>query len=369
MHDFPHHDSLYGKIQPLLFRHDPETIHEHTLTLLHQIARLPLAKKILHQAYQLDDAALQVKLWDKTFPNPIGLAAGFDKDGKAFNPLFALGFGFVEVGTVTPLPQPGNPKPRVFRLPEDLSLINRLGFNNQGVESLVAHIKKNQPDGILGINIGKNKATSIDSAVQDYDTALRTVYDHAGYITINISSPNTEKLRALQEQEALRSLIERLLTIREELVRQGKPKKVILLKIAPDLTEKTFHDIITILREFTIDGVIATNTTLERNDLKSPAGQEQGGLSGAALRSLSTQVIGKLYREFGSSLPIIGVGGIFSGKDAYEKIRAGASLVQIYTGLIYRGPAVVKFVKQELLQQLKQDGFASVADAVGADFH
>ncbi|MBF0287082.1 MAG: quinone-dependent dihydroorotate dehydrogenase [SAR324 cluster bacterium] len=363
-----HKDFLYQALQPILFRQDPETIHEHTLNLLHHISQIPVAGKIIEHVYHCENSALQVQLWNKTFPNPVGVAAGFDKEGKAFNPLFALGFGFVEIGTVTPLAQPGNPKPRIFRLPEDHSLINRLGFNNQGVAALVSQVKNNPPDGILGINIGKNKTTANDSAVDDYETALRAVYDHAGYIVINVSSPNTEKLRALQEQEALHKLIDRLFIIRKELVMQGQPHKTLLLKIAPDLTDETFHDIITIIHEFKLDGVIATNTTLTRNDLRSPSHTENGGLSGAALRTRSTKIIGKLYQEFGSELPLIGVGGVFSGKDAYDKIRAGASMVQVYTGLIYRGPAIAKFIKQELLQQLEQDGFSSISDAVGADF-
>ena len=363
------HSTLYHWIRPVLFHQDPETIHEQTLWMLHHVFKVPGVRQVFELVYGSDHSALQIEVWGKTFPNPIGIAAGFDKNGMVYNPLFALGFGFVEIGTVTPLAQPGNPRPRLFRLPEDQALINRLGFNNQGVGALIQRVMTTPPNGILGINIGKNKETPIEQAHQDYEHALQTIYDHAEYIVINVSSPNTENLRTLQEKEALHRLLSQLLKIRQALVLQGKPKKILLLKIAPDLTDETFDDLVTIIQEFALDGVIATNTTLQREALiHSNASAQPGGLSGASLRALSTKMIGKLYHRFGQSLPIIGVGGVFTGKDAYEKIRAGASLIQIYTGMIYRGPAIVKLIKHELLDLLREDGFSSVSEAVGADF-
>ncbi len=369
MNQFVSQPSLYQLIRPILFRFDPETIHEQTLRALRNAAKIPGIQQAIASFFRYEHPALQTEVFGKIFPNPIGLAAGFDKNGIVFNPLFALGFGFVEVGTVTPLPQPGNPTPRIFRLREDQALINRLGFNNQGVDALVKHVRETPPTGILGINIGKNKETPIEKAHDDYETALRKIYDHAGYIVINVSSPNTEKLRALQEKDSLHRLMGQLLKIREELAQQGKSKKVILLKIAPDLTDETFEDIVTIVQEFTLDGIIATNTTLKRDHLKnSQTAHQQGGLSGAPLCSLSTKMVGKFYQKLGASVPIIGVGGIFTGRDVYEKIRAGASLVQIYTGLVYQGPMIVKLIKQELFQLLEQDGFSSISEAVGANF-
>ncbi|MBF0278435.1 MAG: quinone-dependent dihydroorotate dehydrogenase [SAR324 cluster bacterium] len=360
---------MYRFIRPILFSQDPETVHEKVITALEKSFQIPGVHGLIESFFGFEHPELQIEIFGKTFPNPIGLAAGFDKNGKVFNPMFSIGFGFVEIGTVTPLPQPGNPAPRIFRLPEDQALINRLGFNNQGVEALIHRVEQNPPSGILGINIGKNKSTPIEAANNDYTVALEKIYDHAGYIVINVSSPNTEKLRALQEKDALHSLMGQLLQIRKDLIRQGKPKKTILLKIAPDLTDETLEDIRSIFQEFALDGIIACNTTLSRDRLKnSKFAHEQGGLSGVPLRERSTQLIGKLYQKLGPSLPIIGVGGIFTGGDAYQKIKAGASLVQIYTGMIYQGPAIVYKIKNELLRLLKRDGFSHISEAVGADF-
>lgn len=359
----------YESFRPLLFCQDPEMIHERMLWLLEKTSLIPGVLSGLEKLFQWDTPLLNISVLGKTFPNPIGIAAGFDKNGKVFNPLFAFGFGFVEIGTITPLSQPGNPKPRIFRLPEDSGLINRLGFNNHGIEAMIQQLRQQPPHGILGINIGKNKITPLEKANDDYALAFQKLYDWAGYIVINVSSPNTEGLRALQEANALKSLLERLLNIRRTLIDQGIPSKPILLKIAPDLTDDGFRDIVKILHEFKIDGVIATNTTIRRDGLKNQVHSgESGGLSGTPLKDTSTQIIGKLYQELPKHLVIIGVGGIFTGKDAYVKIRAGASLVQIYTGLIYRGPGIAKLIQKELLQLLKQDGFTSVTEAIGADF-
>lgn len=361
-------DPLYRILQPLLFSFDSEKVHEQTLGALKNLSHVPGFGASLKKFYGFEHPALETRLWGKSFASPVGLAAGFDKNAAAFNPLFSLGFGFVEVGTVTPLPQPGNPLPRLFRLPKDQALINRLGFNNLGVRALVERLESNAPHGVLGVNIGKNQATPLAQAMEDYEMVLKQVYDHAAYIVLNVSSPNTEKLRDLQEKQALQELIERVLAVRTELVEQAKPKKPILLKIAPDLTNDLFQNILLILEDFQLDGIIATNTTVQRPHLNSAAAHESGGLSGAPLKHLSTEIIGRLYQKFENTLPIIGVGGIFTGRDAYEKIRAGASLVQVYTGMIYRGPAIAKYIKQELLELLARDGFASISQAVGADY-
>ena len=370
MDNFIHQDHLFQLIRPLLFKQDPEKIHGQTLWTMRHVFKCFGVSQVLQHVYGFEHPALQMELWGKTFPNPIGMAAGFDKNGIVFNPLFSLGFGYVEIGTVTPLPQKGNPVPRLFRLEEDQALINSLGFNNQGAQALLKNVRRSPPQGILGINIGKNKETPIKEAYVDYETTLRRVYEQADYIVINVSSPNTEKLRALQEQESLSILMSKLLQIRKEFVHQGKLRKPILLKIAPDLTEEIFHEIVTVMEEFELDGIIATNTTKKRDNIKNArAAKEVGGLSGVPLQKLSTRVIRQLYQHFEKSLPIIGVGGVFTGRDAYEKIRAGASLVQVYTGMVYRGPATAKFIKQELLRLLDQDGFSSVSQAVGADFN
>ena len=364
-----HQDRLYRLIQPLLFKQDPEKIHEQTLWMMRQVFKCFGISWFIQNVYGFEHPALQTELWGRTFPNPIGMAAGFDKNGIVFNPLFSLGFGFVEIGTVTPLPQPGNPAPRLFRLVEDQALINRLGFSNLGVQALLKNLYRTPPQGLLGINIGKNKATPIKKAYSDYKIVLKSVYEQADYIVINVSSPNTENLPALQERESLHQLLSKVLQVRKELLHQEKAYKPILLKIAPDLSDEIFRDIVTVVEEFNLDGIIATNTTLRRDDINNArVAKELGGLSGRPLQKLSTRMISKLYQHFGKSLPIIGVGGVFTGRDAYEKIRAGASLVQVYTGMIYRGPVTAKYIKQELLRLLDQDGFYSVNQAVGADF-
>ena len=367
MHSGISQDPLYRLLRPVLFSCEAEKVHELTLRVLKNLSQLRGFGWGLKKFYGFEHPALQTHVWGRCFVNPIGVAAGFDKNALVFNPLFALGFGFVEVGTVTPLPQPGHPLPRLFRLPADHALINRLGFNNWGAEALAKQISNHPPDGILGVNLGKNQSTPMAQAIEDYAQALRKIYDHAAYIVLNVSSPNTEKLRGLQEKQALGDLLECLLAVRKELVQQKKPQKPILLKIAPDFTEDLFHNLLTTLEHFRIDGIIATNTTLRRENLSSGAAQERGGLSGAPLKHLSTGIIGRIYQKFENTLPIVGVGGVFTGQDAYEKIRAGASLVQIYTGMIYRGPAIAKNVKKELLALLIRDGFTSIAQAVGAD--
>jgi dihydroorotate dehydrogenase len=278
-----------------------------------------------------------------TFPNPIGLAAGLDKNGEFIDGLAALGFGHIEIGTVTPLPQSGNPKPRLFRITQANAIINRMGFNNDGVDRLVANVKRAHYHGILGINIGKNAVTPIEKATDDYLTCLRKVYAHASYITVNISSPNTKNLRQLQEEDALNDLLKQLKIEQHKLADMHGKYVPLTLKIAPDLDHGQIAQIARLLMQHRIDGVIATNTTLSREGVENlPHGLETGGLSGAPLCARSTAVISQLAAELQGALPIIGVGGILSGADAAAKIKAGASLVQVYSGLIYRGPELVK---------------------------
>jgi len=277
-----------------------------------------------------------------TFPNPVGLAAGLDKNGDYFNALSELGFGFVEIGTITPRPQPGNPQPRLFRLPEYQAIINRMGFNNLGVDHLVAQVRKRQFKGILGINIGKNFDTPVEKASDDYRLCMEKVYAYADYIAVNISSPNTPGLRDLQHAEQLDELLTTLKQTQTRLADEQGRYVPLALKIAPDLDDEQIADMARQLIKHGIDGVIATNTTLSRELVKrSPLAGEQGGLSGWPVRERATEVIGKLAKELDGVLPIIGVGGIASGADACDKINAGASLVQVYTGFIYRGPALI----------------------------
>jgi dihydroorotate dehydrogenase len=283
------------------------------------------------------------------FPNPVGLAAGLDKNARVIDGMVALGFGFIEVGTVTPLPQPGNPKPRLFRLPEAQGIVNRFGFNNLGVDQLLRNVEAAKFRGVLGINIGKNFATPMENAVDDYLICLRKVYPHASYVTVNISSPNTKNLRALQEKEALSSLLQSLKQAQAKLAdRHGKYVPVVL-KIAPDLSLEQIHEIADLLMAHKMDGVIASNTTLSRDAVQGLKHADQaGGLSGAPVREKSTWVIRELAQRLQGSLPIIGVGGILSGDDALAKMAAGADLVQLYSGLIYQGPGLVHDVCRKL---------------------
>ena len=330
----------YSLLRPWLFCLDPEQAHNLTLTNLDRAQRWGLLDKLASKPIADPQRVCGIE-----FPNPVGLAAGLDKDGKHIDALAALGFGFLEIGTVTPRPQPGNPKPRMFRLPEAQAIINRMGFNNDGVEACVARVRKSQfwqKGGILGLNIGKNASTPIEDAASDYVFGMEAVYDIATYITVNISSPNTKNLRALQGEEMLRDLLRNLDDARKRLSDRTGIRKPVFLKIAPDLDQDDIHLIADLLVEFGMDAVIATNTTIARDAVQGlEHGDEAGGLSGAPVRTASNTVIKTLRARLGDRLPIIGVGGILSGADAREKIRAGASLVQIYSGLIYRGPDLV----------------------------
>lgn len=330
----------YALTRPFLFGLDPEAAHELTLDSIARLQNTPLQCLWAHS--RVSDPVTVAGL---KFPNRIGLAAGLDKNGRCIDGLGAMGFGFIEVGTVTPKGQPGNPKPRMFRLPEANALINRLGFNNEGLEAFVAHVRKSafrSKGRILGLNIGKNATTPIDRAADDYLLGLEGVYPHADYVTVNISSPNTRNLRELQSDDALGALLGALATRRQQLARQHGRKVPLFVKIAPDLDADQVTHIARILRAHGMDGVIATNTTISRTAVKGmPHAEEAGGLSGAPVREASNQVIRQLRGALGQDFPIIGVGGILSAADAVGKIEAGANLVQIYTGLIYQGPALV----------------------------
>jgi dihydroorotate dehydrogenase len=330
----------YSLLRPWLFCLDPEQAHNLTLSNLDRAQRWGLLEKLITRPL-----ADPHTLCGITFPNPVGLAAGLDKDGKHIDALAALGFGFLEVGTVTPRPQPGNAKPRMFRLPQAQAIINRMGFNNDGVEACVARVKRStfwQNGGVLGLNIGKNASTPIEEAASDYVLAMDAVYEIATYITVNISSPNTQNLRALQGEEMLRELLRSLDDARQRLSDRYGVRKPLFLKIAPDLDEDDVHLIADLLIEFGIDAVIATNTTIARDAVQGMQhGNETGGLSGAPVRAASNKVIHALKVRLKDQLPIIGVGGIMSGADAREKIMAGASLIQLYSGLIYRGPDLI----------------------------
>lgn len=317
---------------------DPEKAHHVTFSALKMLNQLEILKHFV--PHKVDDP---VTVMGMRFPNRVGLAAGLDKDAAYISELGQLGFGFLEVGTVTPKPQPGNPTPRLFRLPEHDALINRLGFNNQGLENLIRNVKSSTFSGVLGINIGKNAVTPVENAADDYLLALEAVYPYATYITVNISSPNTKNLRDLQGGDSLDQLLSQLKDRQKKLADLHGLYKPMALKIAPDLTLDEIDAIADRLSHYGFDGVIATNTTIDKTTVSSHKfGAEQGGLSGAPVREKSLQVIERLYSRLGDAIPIIGVGGITNGAHAVEKIRAGAKLVQIYTGLIYRGPDLVE---------------------------
>ncbi len=341
---------LYPLLRPLLFRFDAETAHEQTLQLLdkaHQLHLLGLAAPAVTRS--------PVKAMGLTFPNAVGLAAGLDKNGDHIDALAALGFGFLEIGTITPRPQDGNPKPRLFRVPEHQGIINRMGFNNRGVDVLLDNVRNCRFNGVLGINIGKNAVTPIENAVDDYLICLDKVYAYASYITVNISSPNTKNLRQLQQGDELSRLLAALKTRQQQLADQHGRYVPLAVKIAPDLDDEQITDIARLLTVNKIDGVIATNTTLSRSEIAGhPLQDEAGGLSGAPVRERSTQLIRKLARELDGSLPIIGVGGILSGEDAVEKLQAGATLVQLYSGLIYQGPPLIAQCSQAIARHLQQ---------------
>jgi len=335
---------FYPAIRKVLFQFDAETIHELTIKGLKNTGSTPL-----NAFYKQRVAEKPVTVMGINFPNPLGLAAGLDKNGECIDAFAAMGFGFVEIGTITPRPQPGNDKPRIFRLPQANAVINRMGFNNKGVDYLVDQVRKAKFTGVLGINIGKNKDTPDENAKDDYLHCMRKVYNFATYITVNISSPNTPGLRSLQYGEALNELLAALKTEQAQLNKQHGKYVPIAVKIAPDLNEEEVQSIAQSLIDNNIDGVIATNTTLSREGVEGlEHGSEQGGLSGQPVKEKSTTVIKLLAKALAGKLPIIGVGGIASSGDAKEKLSAGASLVQVYTGFIYQGPPLVKAIVNNL---------------------
>ncbi len=340
---------MYQLIKPLLFQFDPEKIHHFVTSFLKTGNRIWGVRKLVKKSFQVDDPRLQREVFGLTFKNPVGLAAGFDKNGELVSELSALGFGFIEVGTVTPLPQPGNERPRMFRLPEDSALINRMGFNNVGVDVVAARLRhlRNREGVMIGGNIGKNKVTPNEDAIRDYIKCFDALFDVVDYFVVNVSSPNTPGLRELQEKEPLKQLLN---TLQQRNNKDGKSRPI-LLKIAPDLTDSQLDDIASIVRETGIAGVIATNTTVSRDGLRAPEyiRTQTGGLSGKPLTRRSTEVIRYLHKRSGGSFPIIGVGGIHSPGDALEKLEAGASLVQLYTGFIYEGPGLIKRINKRLL--------------------
>jgi len=340
----------------LLHKLAPETAHNLAIWALHKGLNLPQKA--------VNDPSLASNIFGLNFPNPVGLAAGFDKNAYALPGLTRLGFGFIEVGSVTPRPQSGNPTPRIFRLVEDQAIINRLGFNNKGIEIFLENIEKfrasTKTKPILGINIGANKTS--ENFYEDYLILIERASPVADYITVNISSPNTPGLRDLQKSEAITKLLKDVLEIRDA----QKRRPPLLVKIAPDLTVEEIQTITDIVMSLNIDGIIATNTTISRTTLQSKDASEAGGLSGKPLRAMSTEVIKQIYKHSQGKCKIIGVGGIFSGVDAWEKIAAGASLVQVYTGFIYEGPGIIKKINTELAQILKEKGFANIAEAVGS---
>ena len=344
---------MFSILKPFLFSLDPETAHDLAIKTL---KINPFPSKMFEVE---DEQMLKIKLLGKNFPNPVGLAAGFDKSAEAYNSLLKLGFGFVEVGTVTPLKQFGNPKPRIFRLEGDGALINRLGFNNDGIEIIKNRIKSDGKKGVLGINIGPNKDTKDQK--NDFCLGLKNFFDIADYITINISSPNTEGLRDFHDQEKLKDLLLALNKIKKE----NKTHIPLLLKVSPDIQDNHISEIIDVATKSDISAIIITNTTDgNRDNLKSEI-KEQGGLSGEPLQQISTNMIKKFYKKLNGKIPIIGVGGVNSGKSAYEKIIAGASLLQLYTGFVYRGPSAAKDIKKELIQILKAEGLNNIKEAIG----
>ena len=355
----------YRLLRPLLFRLPAETSHRLTFSTLRLLYRLPGAGALARALYARHLPALPVTVMGLKFPNPVGLAAGLDKNAENIRPLSDLGFGFLELGTVTPRPQPGNPKPRLFRLSRQAALINRMGFNNVGVDRFILNFSRAGKSCPVGINIGKNRDTPVERAADDYLTALRAVYRHADYIAVNISSPNTAGLRDLQNEENLEDLLPRLKTEQAALAEKHGRYVPIALKIAPDLDDTQIAAIARLVLEHKFDAVIATNTTVTRPGVTNdPLVSQSGGLSGRPLKALSTEIIHKLYGHLQGNVPIIGVGGIENADDAWEKLVAGADLIQIYTVLVYEGPCVVQAIVRGLAERVRASGCATLAEAL-----
>ncbi|MCR9253786.1 MAG: quinone-dependent dihydroorotate dehydrogenase [bacterium] len=340
-------------LRPLLFLIAPERAHHFTINIFKFVYKLPGMRGVLKMLYDVSNPKLETEVFGLKFKNPVGLAAGFDKDAKVIDEFASLGFGFIEIGTVTPKGQPGNPQPRLFRLPADKGLINRMGFNNEGVDAAIKRLKARESNILVGGNIGKNKVTANELATQDYLASFLVLHDYVDYFVVNVSSPNTPNLRELQEKEPLKALLS---TLKEKNKEFDDPKPI-LLKIAPDLTNDQLDDIVEIVEEVKLDGIIAANTTISRADLNTSEKRIEeigaGGLSGKPVTKRSTEVIRYITEKSGGSIPIIGVGGIHSAKDAIEKLEAGAKLVQLYTGFIYEGPALIKRINKKILSLKK----------------
>ena len=357
---------LYRLARPLLFRVDAEKMHEFALRRLESWGRSERLTKALRNRYFMEDARLSQELWGLRFPNPVGIAAGFDKNARLVDTLPHLGFGFVEVGTVTSEPQSGNPKPRMFRLPQDQALINRLGFNNEGAETVAARLAKSGPHMVpVGVNIGKARRVPNAEATADYLRTFEKLWPYGDYFVVNVSSPNTPGLRELQARESIDDILSALKARNAELARQqGARPRPLLVKVAPDLQPKELEELVEVAKAQRLDGIIATNTTTSRAGLKKDVRQE-GGLSGAPLRERSTRVIRDIHALTDGRMPIIGVGGVFDAEHAWEKLLAGASLVQLYTGFIYGGPATASLINEGLVELMEENNVAHLADVVG----
>ena len=342
---------MYKFLRSILFLFSAEKAHYLASDLLRFLLFIPGTKKIIHSIYQIEDKTLEKNLFGLKFKNPVGLAAGFDKNASFYNDFSHLGFGFIEIGTITPKAQDGNPKPRLFRLKADEAIINRMGFNNGGIEVAIRNLKKRKTAIIIGGNIGKNKITPNENANYDYLQCFKALYPYVDYFVVNVSSPNTPNLRALQEKEPLTQLLSLLQSENAKM----QAKKPILLKIAPDLNSNELDDVIEVVQTCKLDGIVATNTTLDRSNLKASIEQTDaigaGGVSGKPLTKKSTEIIRYIHQKTNGKIPIIGVGGIHSAQDAIDKLNAGASLVQLYTGFIYEGPGLIKKINQEIVKQ------------------
>ena len=356
---------MFSLLKPLLHAIDPELVHELTVNSGGQGLKIPGVEYLLSTLFRFENVSLNIRVGNLTFSNPVGLAAGFDKNGMAIPLLQALGFGFVEVGTVTPRAQVGNPKKRLFRLKKDQAIINRMGFNNHGVDALVSQIKGIKKKSPVGVNIGKNKDTPLDQALNDYLICLEKAWHVADYFTVNISSPNTANLRDLQSEEHLYPLIQGIINRRDQLADETGLFRQVWLKIAPDLDDEQIKVIAQIAIELKIDALIVSNTTISRPDLLDEQRDEQGGLSGKPLLKPSTVVLSKMYKHTKDVIPLVGVGGIFTAEDAYDKVLHGASLIQIYTGMIYNGPGMVKEIKSGLVRIMQQQQVGHLPERIG----
>jgi dihydroorotate dehydrogenase len=352
-------------VRPLLFRLDPETAHEITLEWLSRAGKFATTRAFLHRLYGSKVQNLPVEVMGIQFPNPLGLAAGLDKNARCIGAMEALGFGYIEAGTVTPKAQPGNPLPRIFRVPEKNVIVNRMGFNSGGISPFLENVANTRKHVPLGINLGKNATTPIEYAATDYVSGLRQLYLYADYFTINISSPNTKNLRDLQSADALDALLREIMLARKDLADEFRRKVPVAVKIAPDIENAAIPELASLLLAHGIDGVIATNTTIDHASISgSPVADEAGGLSGAPLKQRANEVVGLLFSELAGRIPIIGVGGIFDAEDAWQRMLAGADLLQIYTSFIYEGPGVIASIVNGLAQRVEQSGAESLADAV-----